>query len=178
MAKKLFEWWDNLKLIWKILIIGALIIAYRVLFIFFDFLTVVWCTILFGSGLITVFFGIDYFINSDDYKTAGSSSDSYSGGSGSYSNDLSSSSSDSTITESDLVEAIRNDLHSKGTSAVAIYHSPFVSQWYLVDYWGVKHYVTYVRTGYGEKDYFETRDGKRYVINDITPNRDKIYYFS
>ena len=103
-------------------------------------------------------------------STSSDSSNSYSGGS--------SSSSDSTFSENDLVEAIADTLHSKGTSAVAIYHSPFVSQWYLVNYWGQKEYVSYERTGYGQPDYFETRDGKRYIINDSIPNREKIYYFS
>ena len=107
-------------------------------------------------------------------------SSSYSGGSSSYSGGSSSSSgsSDSTFSENDLVEAIADTLHSKSTSAVAIYHSPFVSQWYLVNYWGQKEYVSYERTGYGQPDYFETRDGKRYIINDSIPNREKIYYFS
>lgn len=178
MLKKFFEWWGDLKLIWKILIIGVLIIGFRVLFIFFDFFTVLWCTILFGSGLITAFVGIDYLINPDDYKTTGSSSSSYSGGSSSYSGGSSSSSSSSSFTENDLVEAIRDDLRNKSTSAVAIYHSPFVSQWYLVNYWGQREYVTYVRTGYGSTDYFETRDGKRYAISDISPDKEKIYYFS
>ena len=128
--------------------------------------------------IIAIFSGPSTSSDSSNSYSGGSSS--YSGGSSSYSGGSSSSSgsSDSTFSENDLVEAIADTLHSKSTSAVAIYHSPFVSQWYLVNYWGQKEYVSYERTGYGQPDYFETRDGKRYIINDSIPNREKIYYFS
>lgn len=187
MLEKILDWWYDLKAIWKILIIlGAVALVGIVGFVFnsldlngYDRLGIIFGIIIFGSLAITILVviasiragnssvgnGSNY---SSGYDNGYAKSSSYSSGS---------SSSDSSITEQDIVDALRETLHSKGTGAVAIYYSPFVSQWYMVDYWGQKNHVTYVRTGYGETDYFEGRFGERYPVSGIL-NRDQIYYYS
>ena len=184
MFEKLVDWWMGLKLIWKLLIIGGLIGIVYLVFEFSDnSFAAMWIIIVGGSGIIAGFFGLDMLINPDDYKNTGSSSSSSSGSYGSYSGGSSYSSgsssgaeSGSTVTESDLADAIKDTVHSKGISYIAIYYSPFVNQWYSVDYWGARGYVSYVRTGYGTTDYFETRDGKRFAVSGI-PDKEQIYYY-
>ncbi len=187
MIDKICNWWSNLKLIWKALII---LIAVSVLPNLISFIVTV------KNGMLYAFiaFMVGTFIyiiliaqsdhNSDssndssyDYSSSYGNSDSYS--SKSYSRDDSSKGDAGEITESTFVEAIRKELRNHSVNTVAVYYTSYRAYfpcWVMVNYWGqIEEQLELRYDSAAGREYFVTRSGKTFIVEDRFPSKDEIY---